>query len=623
MKDRLAYNRERRGFVQPANSSLWGTVKKVRDLLDERERRRAFLLLGMILVMALLDTTSVASVMPFVMVLTHPSVVESNHYLSLVYHWFAFRNVDEFLLLLGFFVFGVVIATTAFKALTTWAMLRFVTMRQYTLSRRLFKVYLRRPYEWFLSQHSADLGKSVLSEVQQVIVGALVPAMQLCTQAALAILVVALLMVVNPFLSLTVTFVLGGLYAVVMLLSRGYLSLIGADRVRANMERFHICNEAFSGIKDIKLLNLEDAFLTRFQAPSLRFMKHQATSQTINQLPQFAIQAIGISGVLVIILYQLMRNGNNYETVSLLALYAVAGYRLLPALQRIYGSAAQMRFAEPAVDVLYRDLIQAPISTEEKQRQDQPPLRLLQKLEFQDVFYSYPTGAAPALNGVNLTIPAWSMVGFVGRTGAGKTTAVDLLLGLLEPSGGRLVVDDIPITGANRKAWQRSVGYVPQHIFIADDSVAANIAFGVEGKEIDMAAVEAAARIANLHEFVIDELEHGYDTMLGERGIRLSGGQRQRVGIARALYRDPDVIIMDEATSALDNITERAVMDAVTNLHSRKTTILVAHRLTTVQRCDRIFVLDKGTIVASGTYGQLLEENEQFRAMVNSVEFAE
>jgi ATP-binding cassette, subfamily B, bacterial PglK len=616
--------RATQGIVQPTHSSLLSTIDKVRVLLDERERRRALLLLGMILIMALLDTTSLASIMPLVLVLSHPGVVESNRYLSAVYHWFAFRDVDEFLLFLGLFLFGVVIGSTAFKALTTLAMLRFATMRQYTLSRRLFKVYLRRPYEWFLSQHSADLGKSVLSEVQQVIVGALIPAMQLFTQAALALLMIALLMLIHPFLALTVTVILGGMYAAVMLVSRGYLGLIGADRVRANMERFRICNEAFSGIKDIKLLGLEDAFLARFRAPSMRFMKHQATVQTINQLPQFAIQTIAISGVLVIILYQMMRKGTDYETLSLLALYAVAGYRVLPALQRIYQATAQMQFAGPAVDFLYRDLVQAfGESTEAKLRQDQQPLRLLRKLEFQDVSYSYPAGHAPALNGVTLTIPAWSTVGFVGRTGAGKTTAVDLLLGLLEPTAGQLSVDGVPITGANKRAWQRSVGYVPQHIFIADDSVAANIAFGVDREEIDMGAVERAARVANLHEFVTEELELGYDTMLGERGIRLSGGQRQRVGIARSLYRDPDAIIMDEATSALDNITERAVMDAVSNLHSRKTTILVAHRLTTVQRCDTIFVFDYGTIIASGTYGQLFEENEQFRAMVNSVGFAD
>jgi ABC-type multidrug transport system fused ATPase/permease subunit len=582
------------------------------------------LLLGMILVMALLETTSLASILPFVMVLTHPDVVQTNRYLSMAYEWRGSQNVDEFLLFLGFLVFGIVIASTAFKAFTTWAMLRFVSMRQYTLSRRLFKVYLRRPYEWFLNQHSADLGKSVLSEVQQVIVGALVPAMQLFTQVALALLVVALLMLVNPLLALTVTLILGGMYAAVMLSSRGYLRIIGADRVRANMERFRICNEAFSGIKDIKLLGLEDAFITRFQAPSRRYMKHQATGQTIHQLPQFAIQTIAITSVLVIILYQLMRKGSNYETLSLLALYAVAGYRLLPALQRIYQATVQMRFAEPAVDVLYGDLIQASGEpTEAKHRQDQPPLRLLSKLEFRGVHYSYPSGSGHALNGVNLTIPAWSMVGFVGRTGAGKTTAVDLLLGLLDPSAGELLVDETPITGANRRAWQLSVGYVAQHIYIADDTVTANIAFGVEGKEVDTEAVQAAARIANLHEFVTEDLEHGYNTMLGERGIRLSGGQRQRIGIARALYRNPDVIIMDEATSALDNITERAVMDAVTNLHNRKTIVLVAHRLTTVQRCDTIFVFDHGTILARGTYRQLVKESEEFRAMVQSMELAE
>jgi ABC-type multidrug transport system fused ATPase/permease subunit len=618
-KDRVA-NRKR--GTKPSGASLWTIMKKVRDLLSVSERRRGLLLLVMISIMALLETTSVASIMPFIMVLTHPDVVESNRYLSLAYHSLGFQDADKFLFFLGFVVLGVVVGSTAFRAFTTWAMLRFAATRSYTLSRRLFTAYLHRPYEWFLNQHSADLGKSVLSEVQQVVVGALIPAMQIFSQAALAALLIALLMVVNPFLALTVTVILGGLYIAIILASRAYLSAIGADRLRSNMERFRICSEAFSGIKDIKLLGLEDAFLTRFQSPAKRFAKHQAASQTISQLPQFAIQTIAISGVLVIILYQLLRNGSNYETLSLLALYAIAGYRLMPALQRIYQSTAQMRFAEPAVDVLYKDLIETPRDGDRKSPKGQRPLRLLSKLEFRDLSYSYPSAAGSALKGVSLTIPAASTVGFVGRTGAGKTTAVDILLGLLEPTAGQLLVDGTNIAGGNRRAWQRSVGYVPQHIFIADDTVAANIAFGVERDEIDIASVEAAARIANLHEVVVQELEQGYNTLLGERGLRLSGGQRQRVGIARALYRDPDVIVMDEATSALDNITERAVMDAVANLRHRKTIVIVAHRLSTVQRCDRIFVLDSGSIVASGTYRELVEENEQFRAMVNSIELA-
>lgn len=600
--------------------------KKILDLLDARERRRALLLLLMILGMALLETTSVASVMPFVAVLTHPGVIESNRYLSAAYHWLEFQNVDAFLLFLGFCVFAATIASTAFKALTNWAMLRFTSMRQYTLSRRLFKIYLGRSYQWFLDKHSADLGKSVLIEVNQVINGALVQGMQLIAQGTTAVILIALLVYINPPLALTVTIVLGGMYGLIVLVSRNYVGRIGTDRVRANSERFRVFNEAFSGIKEVKFLGLEEFFVARFAQPSRRFMDRQSAAQMINQLPQYAIQATAVSFVLIIILYKLAMHGSNYGTLSLLALYAVAGYRLLPALQRVYQCISAMRFSQAAVETLHRDLIQPATDVTTKSKKslaNEGPIHLKQRLELQNIVYRYPSGTAPALKGITMTIPAGSMVGFVGHTGSGKTTAVDAILGLLEPTAGQLLVDGTPITSEKRRAWRRFVGYVPQHIFLCDDTVAANIAFGIPVDEIDQEAVERAARIANLHDFVTEELERSYDTILGERGIRLSGGQRQRIGIARALYRDPDLMILDEATSALDNLTERMVIDALADLHGEKTTLLVAHRLTTVRRCDVIFVFDHGSIAASGTYDQLVLGNEHFRAMVNSVELVE
>ena len=229
--------------------------------------------------------------------------------------------------------------------------------------------------------------------------------------------------------------------------------------------------------------------------------------------------------------------------------------------------------------------------------------------------FSYPLAERKALQGLSLTIPARTTVGIVGGTGAGKTTAVDLMLGLLDMQEGTLAVDGVPITPRNVRAWQDTIGYVPQHIFLTDDTVASNVAFGLPPDQIDHAAVERAARIAELHGFVTEELPQGYDTVVGERGIRLSGGQRQRIGIARALYHDPDVLIMDEATSALDNLTERAVMDAVHNLGHAKTIILIAHRLTTVQACDTIFMLEHGQLVAQGSYNELLDTSRKFRAM--------
>jgi ABC-type multidrug transport system fused ATPase/permease subunit len=324
--------------------------------------------------------------------------------------------------------------------------------------------------------------------------------------------------------------------------------------------------------------------------------------------------------LLFIVWYQLALRGNSGQAQTIIALYALAGSRLMPALQKVYQSVSKLRYAKPALDVLYGDLTGSQMRGGNAPEKDASKrLGLKELLEVSTVSYRYPGSARQALQEVSLSIPARRVVGLVGQTGAGKTTLIDVILGLLEPEVGQLSVDGVLITDTNRRAWQNTLGYVPQHIFLADDTVTANIAFGVAPRDIDMAEVERAARVANLHKFVAGELEQGYDTLIGERGIRLSGGQRQRVGIARALYRDPDLLIMDEGTSALDNITERAVMEAVNNLARAKTIILIAHRLTTVRNCDCIYLLERGRVSASGTYDELIGRNEHFRDMAASL----
>ena len=374
-------------------------------------------------------------------------------------------------------------------------------------------------------------------------------------------------------------------------------------------------NEVFSAVKEVKVGGLEQAYIQRFAGPAYTFARHLTSENMIRLIPRMAVEAIAFGGMLSLVLYLLAQRGSFASALPVIALYAFTGYRLMPSLQQIYAAVTQVRFTGPALDALHTELMS--LQTVHP-NQSEEPVKLQQAITLNQVHYSYPNAAQPALKGISLTIPARSTVGLVGTTGSGKTTTVDLILGLLEAQQGTLAVDGQVITDYNRRSYQRTIGYVPQQIYLADDTVAANIAFGLDAKEIDQAAVERAAKIANLHEFVRNELPQQYQTTVGERGVRLSGGQRQRIGIARALYHNPQVLILDEATSALDNLTEQVVMEALHNLGHKITIIMIAHRLSTVKECDSIFVLEKGNLIAQGSFNELLHSSERFRAMVSN-----
>jgi ABC-type multidrug transport system fused ATPase/permease subunit len=582
--------------------------------LDRRERRRGAVLLVLMVIVAFAEAAGVASVMPFVAVLSRPDAIQSNRYLAFAYRVSGAQSRNDFLVLLGVTVFLALIASLALKALGVWAQLRYSQRRSATWSARLVAGYLAQPYEWFLNRHSAELASNVLAEVHQVVTGALLPALQALASALAVASLILLLVAIDPVLALTAAGFLGGLYGLISWGARSRLGRIGRDRSDAIRVRFRVLSEGLGGIKDVKVGGLEQPFVSRFEVEARRLADSNIAAGILGQLPSLGMQAVLFGGMLLAVVYLIGTHGQFERALPVITVFAFAGYRLMPGLQTIYQGLSEMRFSEAAVDLLCDHLA----SYGAPRRPDDGPterLHLGQTLELRDLWYRYPEASEPTLRGLDLVIPARTTVGLVGSTGSGKTTTVDVLLGLLRPEGGALMVDGRPVTQSSQRAWQRSIGYVPQHIFLADDTVEANIAFGVAPESIDHAAVEHAAKVANLHQFVTDELPNGYSTTVGERGIRLSGGQRQRVGIARALYRDPDLLILDEATSALDAVTEEAVMDAVQNLGGRKTIILVAHRLTTVRRCDCIHLLERGRVVASGPFGQLLGESQQFRAL--------
>ena len=581
--------------------------KKLLLLLSPHERKQAALLLVMILIMAFLDMIGVASILPFMAVLTNPILIDTNFILNTMFQAskiFGVENSEQFLIALGFLVFGLLVVSLFFKALTTYAIIRFVRMREYSIGKRLVEGYLHQPYSWFLSRNSAELGKAILSEVGQVIGFGIIPMMDLISKSMVTIALIFLLIIANPKLALLIGFSLGGAYLLIFYFIRGYLNRIGKDRLKNNQLRFMVVSEAFGAAKELKVGGLEEIYIKRFSDPAKIFAQTTASSQVIAQLPRFILEAIAFGGIILIMLYMMTQTDNFNSIIPIFSLYVFAGYRLMPALQQIYASFTNLTFVGPALEKLYNDIKNLKSLN---LNQDQKALTFNNTIALKNIHYNYPNSTRKALKDITLNIPAKSTIGLVGTTGSGKTTTVDIILGLLEAQKGTLEVDGKIITLENSRSWQRSIGYVPQHIYLADDSVAANIAFGVKPENISEKAVTKASIIANLHNFVIEELPEKYQTKVGERGVRLSGGQRQRIGIARALYHNPKILILDEATSALDNQTEEAVMDAINNLNKDITIILIAHRLNTVKNCDIIFKLDKGQVIEQGTFDELIK----------------
>ena len=588
------------------------TFKKLLFLLTLAEKKRFGLLMGMICVMAMLDMFGVASILPFIAVLTNPDLVQNNIFLNAAYTKLGFDDTQQFLFALGILLFVLLLFSLAFKALTTYAQLRFTLMREYSIDKRLVEGYLHQPYSWFLNRNSANLGKNIFSEVGLVINNGFIPLINLIAQSMVVTALLTLLMFIDTKLTLTIVLALGAAYTIIFKSIQGYLVRIGSESVKADQGRFAAITEALGAFKEVKVGGLEQVYVERFSNPALIFARRQAIAQVISQLPRFLIEVISFGGILLLMLYLIVRSSFT-SPLPIIALYVFAGYRLLPALQQIYAALIQLRFVRPALDALHTDLS----SLEPKNLNFKKDIIVLkQSIILNQIQYSYPNAPKAAIKNLSLTIPAKSFVGFVGATGSGKTTVVDLILSLLKAQNGTLLVDDKVITEYNRRAWQRTIGYIPQLIYLADDTVAANIAFGFNAKDIDQEAVERAAKMANLHDFVVNEMPEQYRTTVGERGIRLSGGQRQRIGIARALYHRPQVLIMDEGTSALDNLTERAVMDALHNAKYESTIILIAHRLSTVKTCDKIFLLEKGELKGQGTFDELMQSNQLFQSMV-------
>ena len=582
-------------------------------LLPAASRRK---LAGLCLLAAaagLLETLSVASIAPFLSALASPDPA-GDSMLQALSRTVGVADQTSLLMLLGAMVLLLLVAANAASAATTWLMLRFANREGHNLSVRLLDSYLHQPYSFYLGRNTSELQKNIFGETQKVTNAVLVPGVQLVAKLPVIVLIAGLLFYVNPFLALLVSAVLVGGYLLIFRGLRPVLQSVSGGSVHAGTLRAKHALDALTGVKEIKLAGSEQLFLQRFARPSLEWADAQAKAQTLAQLPRYAIETVALALILLAAIYLLGTSGDLAGVLPVLGLYTFAGYRIMPALQQVFAAWASFRYARAALDVLAADLAGKRAPQPQAGAADPHALALSRSIGFSSVGFRYPAAEAWALRDVSLTIAKNSTIGIVGATGSGKTTLIDILMGLFTPEEGAVLVDDTRIDEGNARAWQRNVGHVPQHIFLSDDSIARNIALGLPEDGIDSSRIEGASRLARLHDFVAS-LPEGYRTVVGDRGIRLSGGQRQRIGIARALYRDPAVLVFDEATSALDNATESALLESLQGLAGRKTIVIIAHRLSTVRGCDRIYVMDRGRIVESGTFDELLAPGNRFHQL--------
>lgn len=587
-------------------------LKKILFLLTLREKKIASLLLAMTFIMALIDMIGVASIVPFVAVLTNPTLIETNSILNMMFqasNLLGIQNNKQFLFALGVLIFAILLFSFFFKSIVIYVQARFISMREYSIAKFVIEKYLHQPYSWFLNRHSAEIGKTILSETANIVSSGLSAVIDILTKSLIAIAIITLLILVDPKIALIVSFVIIGVYGLLVYFIRGYIFRLGKQNLKNNELRFIAISEAFGAVKQVKIRGLEEYYIKQFSDPAQSLAKKRTVLLVIKQLPRLILETFSFGGILIIILHMMNQSNSFNNILPIISLYAFAGYRLMPAIQGIYTGFTSLASVTPSINKLYEDLNN--IKTINF-NQDQNILPVKKKITLKNIDFYYPNASQMTLKNINLIIRAKSVVGFIGTTGSGKTTVVDIILGLIQPQKGTLEIDEKIITTQNCRSWQRSIGYVPQHIYLKDESVAANIAFGVEPKDIDQDIVEKVSKIAKLHDFVINELPQKYQTIIGEHGVRLSGGQRQRIGISRALYHKPTILILDEATNSLDNETEQAVMDAVTNLSKDLTIILIAHRLNTLRNCNIIFRIDKGQLVGQGTYKELINDDKKF-----------
>lgn len=569
-------------------------TQKLWYLLNPSQRRAALYLLGLMLVGMVMETLGIGLVIPALALMTQSDLALSYPFLVPWLNRIGNPSHEQ-LVVAGMLTLVVVyLAKELFLGFLSWWQARFVFGFQADLSHRLFTCYLRQPYAFHLQRNSAQLIRNTIGQVDEIR-GVVQMGLLFVAEGLVLLGIISLLLYVEPL----GTFLVGGTLGLAgwgfQRITRERLKRWGFARQLHEGQRIQHLQQGLGGVKDVKLLGREGDFLAQYQLHNSGNAQVGVRQTTLMALPKLWLEFLAVSGLAVLVLVMIAQGKPIESLLPTLGLFAAAAFRLMPSVNRVLNSIQNFHFSLPVINNLHGEIrLLESISTARAGHS----LPFKTNVSIDQLSFQYALAGSEALHGISLSIPLGTSVGFIGTTGAGKSTLVDVILGLLPPSSGTVKVDGIDIQ-PNLRAWQDQIGYVPQLVFLTDDTLRRNVAFGLPDDQIDDCAVWRAIRAAQLEGFV-SELPGGLKTVVGERGVRLSGGQRQRIGIARALYHDPNVLVLDEATSSLDSATENEVMDAVRALQGDKTIIIVAHRLSTVEYCNRLFRLEHGVLVEEG-----------------------
>jgi len=584
------------------------TYQKLLRLLDTNDKKSFFLFILISFLGGAIEVAGIGSVMPFIGVLIQPDLVTTNHILSSIYTTLQFSSTSNFIIFMGCITLGTVMTGGTINILAIRFQLNLSYRIAHKWTTRLFSTYLHQPYKFYLGMNSNAMKSGILSEVDRTVSSVLIPSSVLISKAMILTVIFIMLLFINAAITIILMGIIGSIYGALLIYFRHKMKRRGQGMVEHNKTRYRVTSEAFTGIREIKLYHNAAYFEKKFATASKEYNMSQAYSLYFGQIPRFIIEIVGFSALIGLAIYLIAVSGNPANhVIPLIALFAAAGYKILPASQNLYTSLNKIRFNSASLAAVADGLALSP-EIEEDNADDKTKITFDHEISVKNISFAYDNQPTPALNNVNCTIKKNTLVTIMGPTGAGKSTFIDLLAGLLQPTAGEILIDGQTLTTANVRSWQRQIGYVPQKIHLLDGSIKDNITFGQPADLIDVDQITVAAKKAQIDSYIMS-LPDQYRAAVGEHGDHLSGGQRQRVGIARALYRDPAILILDEPTSALDADTARSLLTTLKELSQEKTVIIITHSTEAQKYCDQILFVSEGQIESGKTCEDLLKHN--------------